>query len=97
MATPNPKTAAKSSPIAPASSNAGGPAGSTFTTQDTKLLSWIHTNRERIVASLLYSASRAIGGEMSDYQTLANQLSAMTGLGVGTGQTMAAGAGAGNR
>jgi hypothetical protein len=59
--------------------------------QDTRLLNWVRTNRERIISSLLFYASKSGGGEMGEYHTLATQFRTMTETG-GTA-TMAATAG----
>jgi hypothetical protein len=74
----------------PAASPIGEKGGTAWTVQDTKLLAWTRANRERMIAALLFYASKSGGNEMGEYHTLANQLSALTGTG---GSTMAAGAG----
>ena len=81
--TGNGKSTAGTSSHAPAHKPATAAAPSS--TEDSKLLSYVRSNSQRIVSALSYSASRSgelqNWTEMQETMAIANQLSLLSGLG----------------
>jgi hypothetical protein len=82
MASTNAKTNHSRTSTAPLS--ASGPAGGS-SPNDAKLLNYVRGNGPRIVAAASFAAARAgeqqHWGEMTEYLTIANNLSILCGLG----------------